>query len=480
MKEVFLTIALAGGGLLIYSVANMLNRTGNLPSAQDIPQGEPEEVKLSDVSEMWAGEVFHIQNLSELWRKAKARKCPPLPRPAFKHQEIDRFYAEMVENEVAIEGARRSVIVQLLQMLDEEGDCPSVVRMNPLEAEAKLTDDTFAMLATIPLYQHTLNVARRCAAKIGQDFMLADFMIVSLAHDLGKIPSHQNKMYTSGDHPLLSALIVNGITEYASLPSRTDLDKIIKGHHLLKTDSALTDMLKQCDHDARQQELATLLVEAKERNRQQKPEYLQAGIQNPAGANTVTVMPKLQKVPPGEEREHPVGETVAKENFHPVTQALPVWFDADAILGALKKRINRLDTTAEGQRWDAVSTGSGIVYAQPEGVWAAIREISGNDPAILASDANEEAKRNLLFTVIWELSRTRDAIAKELITPQYYTTQVTVLTGSGKGYTAFLIPFRAETFAETVSALEELKPPLLKKMVKDIRPKLKETEKCVI
>jgi hypothetical protein len=425
------------------------------------------------------GSEVLIQDLSLLWRERRQKRTSPLPRPAFRHEEIDRFFADMVEERTSIEGARWIVIVKLLKMLDEEGDCPSVVRMNEHEAEKQFTEDSFAMLATIPLYRHTLNVAQKCVAKAGQEAILVDFLIVALAHDLGKIPSYHGKMYISMDHPLISALIANGIPEYAALPNRAELDKIIRGHHILKTDDTLTSMLKLCDQETRQEELATLLAKAKERDRIGGPVKTDAPPEQVSSPASKTAKPApVKKLPPEEEREHPLGELASQEPFLPVAQELPPWFDADAILAALGKRINRLKETADAQKWDAISTGRGI-FAHPDGLWAVLKEVSGNAPVLLASDANEEAKRNLLFTVVWELSRTRDAIATEYVAPHYYTSQTSVVTGSGKSITSYLIPFRVHVFADTLSALEELKPVKLKRMVRDIHLKQEEVEKCV-
>ena len=477
MKEgVFWTFALTGAGLLVYSVRGFFTAEQRPPAESEPVPEEIEETSLEEVSQNWMGKEVLIQDLSVLWRERKQKQSSPLPRPTFRHEEIDRFFTDMVEQRRSIEGARRQVIIELLKMLDEEGDCPSVVRMNEHEAEKSFKEDTFAMLATIPLYRHTLSVARKSMAKAGQEAILVDFLIVALAHDLGKIPSNYGKMYMSMDHPLISALIVNGIPEYASLPNRTELDKIIRGHHILKTDDTLTNIFKLCDHETRQEELATLLAAARERDRSEGPANTDNAPEKASAQGAGSAKPAA--LPPEEEREHPLGELASRVPFVPVACGLPAWFDADAILAELGKRINRLMETTDAQKWDAISTAKGV-FVHPDGLWSVLKEVSGNDPLLLASDANEEAKRNLLYTVVRELGRTRDAIATEYIAPQYYTTKTSVVTGSGKGITAYLIPFRVHVFAATLSALEELKPVKLKRMVRDIHLKQEEVEKCV-
>jgi hypothetical protein len=483
MKGLFLTTTVIGTGLLMYAARNLYHqyRDGEL-------MGEPihekvEKKTLAEVSRTWSkalsGNIVEFREIAKLWRESETEQAAvPLPRPTFKHREIERFFSEMIEKRRTIKGDRRRVIVKLLKLLDEEGDCPSVVNMNPLEAEKKYSKDTFSMLATIPLYLHTIQVARKFATKVNQDVMLPDIFIVSLGHDIGKIPSYHDKMYSTVDHPLISAIVLNGITEYASLSNRDELDKIIREHHLLKADYPLTKMLKQCDQDVRKEELAVLVGEAVDRDKTsvktedappRKPER-QADTQKPVAKNGT---------PPEDEQDHPLGVLETQELPDLEALELPSWFDADAILSAVNKRINQLEATSKGLRWSAVSTTSGLVFANPEGLWAAVKEVSGKDPVMLAADADEATKRNLLYTFVRELSRVKDAIATEYVSEKHYTTKVTIVTGAGKGINSLLVPFRTRAFGISSATLEMQKSPLLKKMVKDIKPKQEEVETCV-
>lgn len=98
-------------------------------------------------------------------------------------------------------------------------------------------------------------------------------LIVSLGHDIGKIPSYHDKLYSTGDHPLISVIILNRITEYASLANHVELDLIVRGHHNMKPDNLLTDLLKKSDQETRKEELAVLVGEAVDRDKsQQSPE----------------------------------------------------------------------------------------------------------------------------------------------------------------------------------------------------------------
>lgn len=485
MKEVLLASALVGTALVTWGVRNLFRQQENDALKEERPPEKVEKIPLAAVSRTWKlndckalkGDVVDLRDLAVVWREPEAEKgAPPVPRPTFGHKEIDEFFSDIVEKRRAIKGARRTIIVKILKMLDEQGDCPSVVRRNEKDAENKYSDETFALLATIPLYRHTLRVARICAAKVRQEVMLPDLFIVSLGHDLGKIPSFHDRLYSTGDHPLISQVAINSIPEYASLPNRTELDRIIRGHHMMKPDNQLTDLLKHCDQEARKEELAALIGSVIDHDKASS----EIGSEVPQKTGPPEKPSGKKSKPSEEEREHPLGEIESEELPTPVAQELPSWFDADAILAALKKRINQLEETPRGTRWAAVSTNHGIVFANPDGLWKAIKEVSGNDPALLVADADETTKRNLLFTVVWELSKKKDAIATGYVAAKYYTTQATVVTGAGKGFTSLLVPFRVEAFGETDASLEEKKSSRLRQMVREIRPKQVEVETCVL
>ena len=120
-----------------------------------------------------------------------------------------------------------------------------------------------------------------------------------------------------------------------------------------------------------------------------------------------------------------------------------------------------------------------IDNAIPRASIETIKEVSSYDPVVYASEGFESEKRNLMFTVVSELARTRNALATGHVADGYYTSQVSIITGGGKRVPYLLIPFTAEAFGVLPSALEELKTPQLKRMVKEIKPKNKEVEQCV-
>jgi len=119
---------------------------------------------------------------------------------------------------------------------------------------------------------------------------------------------------------------------------------------------------------------------------------------------------------------------------------------------------------------------NGMVYVRPEGLWNAIQETcAGRDASILTAAGDEAAKRDFIFTVVWNLGKTKDATAIEMMAKSYYTIKTAVISDNDKVSTWSLIPFRASAFGVLPSEFESTKPAILKKLVKEI--KLKEAGK---
>ncbi len=70
----------------------------------------------------------------------------------------------------------------------------------------------------------------------------------------------------------------------------------------------------------------------------------------------------------------------------------------------------------------AVSMANGIVYVKPEVLWNAIQETcAGRDSHVLAAAGDEAAKRDFIYTVVWNLGKTKDATLLEMMANSYYT-----------------------------------------------------------
>jgi hypothetical protein len=353
--------------------------------------------------------------------------------------------------------------MELLKILDNRGECPSVVNTDREEG-AKLESNVYDVLAKTSLLQHTINVAVEIMNLFGNSGpYLQKAIVAALAHDLGKIPSYQKKLYSVGDHPLISIGILNQIAAEKRISlSAEEMDEIfraIKNHHR-NSDEFLTLKLKEADQAARRRELAENIAEdagsdsSEPRVREQHDtEAL------PTSSSTVTDKTDIF----GDKKER----IVLKE-----TELS--WLDLDEYLSELTPYINRLD----GGRWDAFSMRDGYVYIQVKTLWEVAKTIARRNKHadIFLGDADEEFRRNILYSIVQRLKTEKDAIARGLIKDGYFGAPFVVHMRDGTKYTkGFYTPFNAEAFAQTVSELEAKKVGRLKEIV-EVTPRFEQED----
>jgi hypothetical protein len=102
-------------------------------------------------------------------------------------------------------------------------------------------------------------------------------------------------------------------------------------------------------------------------------------------------------------------------------------------------------------------------------LWGEVKRLANNALVLLAAEANEQRKREILKAVVQKLADEKKAIATELLGEGYYTTQCLVVMPSGKSMRVPLIPFRAEILSDIPSKLEILKSDALKRMIKKVK-----------
>lgn len=90
------------------------------------------QADLVDVSSVWKGDVINFRTIAKIWREQAGEEIQDMTvaKPSFTHEEITRFYNDIVEPQRLINGARKCVITKILKMLDTEGMCSSVVYQN--------------------------------------------------------------------------------------------------------------------------------------------------------------------------------------------------------------------------------------------------------------------------------------------------------------------------------------------------------------
>ncbi|MDY0227138.1 MAG: HD domain-containing protein [Desulfomicrobium apsheronum] len=434
--------------------------------------GERESKTLADVSRIWVGrkEVLDFREIARIWRITQETIQTP-SAPEYQHDEIAAFHAKWVQRPV-VRGEKKAVIEGILSILDQHGDCPSVVQRNENESEKKYDRNVFDKLATVPLWRHSLDVAGNLAGRMKQAIMLPDAVIAGLGHDLGKIPSYQEALYRTGDHPIVSIIALNRIPGYESLKNRDDISLAVRQHHLVKAETPLGADLKEADRETRLAEISRLTDGPLPETRQNaqpltEPHTSEAVDSKQEQAETAKMSKPAGNAPQEQIPPAPIG----REEAHPAAtvsgNALGGLdnLDLDKLLSVLRLRINKL----EKGRWSIISTLDGLVLVQPDELWAQLKKQIGATPAIQMAEGDEGRKREILGRIVSRLDREKQAIAGDLLKHGFHTTQCLVVMENGKAMKVPLIPFRVETFGLLPSALEKLKSPDLNRMAKKVK-----------
>ncbi|MRR06225.1 MAG: hypothetical protein EG828_04675, partial [Deltaproteobacteria bacterium] len=401
------------------------------PSRSTDHPADGHQIALGDLSQVWnqpeEERVISLAELSKNWlaHPQAPIKVPEPPPPAFRHPEIAEFHRELVQGKANMVENVRLCIDELLRILDQEGDCPSVVNRNTNEAEGKLETNVFARLAGLPLYRHALNVAREMAARCSQPFMAPKEVITGLAHDLGKLPSYQEPMYCTGDHPLIAPTVLEKIEPFRQLTYAEEVTDAVRQHHRAQPESELGKRLKSADQTCRTREIAALLGpdsgEPREgkgsAGRHREKSYTRKPATETQGPPVQSPRDSPRETDGSDTAEETSAANVAVFGAYPdpdpdifgasggtderiVNTLVPIeWFDPAATLSYLKQFINRM----KGGRFVAFSMPDGTVYVQVAFFWMAAKRLSRNDSKLLAADADIQARRDIMFSMVERL-----------------------------------------------------------------------------
>jgi len=489
LNAIFYVSGVAGVLTFGYACKVLLTRE---KEPQEADPGVIERQALKDISDIWTAPVLALAEIAHLWRERELEpNTVKLPRPFFNHPEINDFYKGYVAKPY-VKGNRRIVIEKLLQMLDEQGDCSSVVgrgvQARGTETEAKYGEESYAYLASIPLWRHSLEVAKCYIRKFQHDTMHPTAMIVSLAHDIGKIPAQYEKFYRKSDHPVTSGLLLMGIPEFTSLGNYEELERAVQCHHDMVTNQHLATLLKEADQEVRKLELAGMLAAATQSP--SPPESPSARESGPAGENpdqnyspspidrtsteTHSNPSSSEEIPPLSSGLDNPGITRRQDmgKYVPCEITLPTWVNLDAMLLLIGEHINTVirDDELKGL-WHAYSTTDGYVWVSEKLAWKALKKASCQQVDLLAADGDEALRRNWLYSVVRKLGE-QGAVCTAMMKAGYYQVPVCVITGSGKTFTAFFIPFFSRAFGVDAHQLERLKGSQIRGLVKNIVPKI--------
>ena len=412
------------------------------------------EIALGELAACWTKSpvyrTVHIADLVHLWRDERLARVAvePLavahPRAAAFLRQLDEwpFFRTCPE-----QGA---VCRQLVQLLDREGDCPSVVDVRG-DVEAAWEANTYRLLAQTTLLDHSLDVAEQVVRLLADNqawHVIPDTLVAALAHDLGKLPSARGTLYALGEHPLAAGTVLAGVPGFKELGRKDEILRAIKLHHKV-ADGLLGKTLKQADQLARQQELE----EAMAAGGLQEEEGKEGRTELEGGAARQGVKEIFAET---------TGPEVAREE-KPRPLDISRWFDAAGFLALLKPVINRLD----GRRFLAFSMADGLVYFQVKALEQAARQQAERAGCmeIATMAADDPTMRRVLFAVVQRLRQEPEVIARHLIRDSYFGGYFLLTRKFGKELRGYYTPFHAECFG-SIAEMERAKPDLLRDIVK--------------
>lgn len=468
-------ILLAGCGgclvLIVYAGLQLLPQRS---------QGSKKERRLlGEIAWLWTAkvDVVDFREIAQIWRITPEVREEPPPPPEYTREEIRQFHSRWVTLPT-VKGEKKQIIENILSILNHKGDCPSVVQRNKDEAENKYDKDVFEQLAQVPLWQHSLSVAGHLADSMKQAVMIPDALLAGLGHDLGKIPAYQDALYRTGDHPVLSLIVLNRIPGYESMSNTDDVSQAIRQHHQLAPETPLGVTLKKADQKTRLEEISRMspdgkdlsleITEKSEEDLPLSPNIEETGKVKSEKGNKKKPQPPTptadnKKKQPTASRKKKVKK--AKATVSNEDKGLTANLDLALILNALKKRINKV----EKGRWAIISTPEGIVLCQPDALWQEIKNVDQNNPELLVGDADEGSKREIIGAVVKRMNHELKAIETSQLGKGYHTAQCLVIAANGKAFKVPLIPFRAEAFNALPSQFEVSKLPNIMRLVQKVK-----------
>lgn len=436
----------------------------------------PEAVTLQKLSDGWTkgGRTIHISELVHFWRNEQLCK-EEVDAIALNHPRAVVFLKQLRQWAFFKKFLQQRVVCeQILQLLDREGDCPSVVSVRG-DVEGAWDENTYRILAQTTLLDHSLNVAEQVVRLLSEDqawHVIPDTMVAALGHDLGKLKSQTGSLYTTGEHPLAASKPLAGIPKFNKLSRKEEILRAIRLHHKMP-EGLLGKTLKKADQSARQKELEKTVqdhaVKPVKENAPATDLPLKTMTENTEPLPTTSYSPVIAAPAKAAWQaqvdiygEQPSGQ---KQPATEPPQLLDIskWFDMAGFLKELKPYINKMS----GRLFLAFSMPDGLVYFQVkvlEGVARKQAERAGC-MEIATMDQKDLTMRHVLLTIVHRLRAEQDIIAGGLIKETYFGGYFLVARKFGKDLKGYYTPFHAEAFG-SIAEMEQAKPDMLRDIVK--------------
>ena len=421
-----------------------------------------DDIHIGELAKLWergqdAGQI-HIKDIAPIWKKDIAYPLKQVGREPFENQDIEIFYVNYIEDSSWFDNSinHKEVCCSLLKLLDQEGDCPSVVNVSN-DTEASWDSTTFSLLSTVTLTDHTIRVAEKTVELLEEKqlyFVIPDAIVTALGHDIGKLPSNKSNMYSLGEHPLAAGKVLSGIKIFKNLAKKNDIIKAIKMHHR-QGNGLLGKIIREADQKARQQELDFAVENVKV----EEPGQEQASKND---SKTESTTEKKQPVLVGGSAikvdEDIYGIKPDKRRGAATKINISNWFDYPQFIEELKPSINKI----ENRVFTAFSMSDGYVYIQPKNIETVAKKIAtdAGQLDIPQLDYKNKTMQKIMIAIV-DYCRAQNVIAENLINPGYFGGYFTITTIKGKTFKGFYTPFLAETFG-LIGELEANKKGMLK------------------
>jgi len=470
-----------GSGLLLLTIFLISIATAVLAFGKRKGPPVVRQITLRDLSVLWTKKgtgtkTIHISELSSLWRDEKLIAELGLRLPELKNQRAAAFMEKYVRQGSWFQKAplQRAVCGQILQILDQDGHCPSVVSMNG-DVEGNWDENTYQILARTTLLDHSLNVAEQVVRLLGESeswHVIPDTMIAALGHDLGKLQSLRGHLYSTGEHPLAAGLPLNRLGGFKDLPRKDEILRAIKLHHK-KADGLLGKTLKKADQLARQKELEKVsalvaVPEAKMDNAEEPTAHNGEANQEKAAPEPARQDTTQKAAAAWQAQADIYGDSEEEANANdaadvPELMDISAWFDAEQFLEELKPFINKMF----GRRFLAFSMPDGHVYFQTKVLEEVARKQAERAGCmeITTMAQKDPTMRQVLLTIVQQLRGENDIVARGLIKDNFFGGYFMVTKKIGKSMKGYYTPFHAEAFG-SISEMENGKSETLRNIQK--------------
>ncbi|GAB5047571.1 HD domain-containing protein [Thermodesulfovibrio sp. TK110] len=530
MKILFGLIGLA---LVLWSLSKLIKpkfteikTTSPDFSSNSAPETGKQILSIQDISVIWAKrkEVkIKLEELAILWKNMQSQLNYGVEKVHFFSPVISDFYKKYLDGKLYFTGNVKKVIIDILTLLDTEGEVSSVVS-GQSETESKLPQNTFQMLSKISLTEHTIHVAEEILTIVPFGANAPKALIAALGHDLGKLPKFRNQYYTLGDHPFISVTVLDSIQSFKELVYADDILKAIRDHHL-KPKDFLGEALKEADQRARRRELIfvqkniNIYKPTEEELNQSDPNVPEPDVQfvelnkdedKQNQTENQTQQSNLrnkhhflhqthQTISKDISKEAPIPNVFLTDSFFSKDnkQAIPAsdifisttdegkesvclkelelnWFNVEEFLQILLSYVNQVISG----RWLACSMPDGLVYVQPRLIWMILKEMASQKGIhdLLLAENDESQKRDYIYTVLKQIQHHKNAIETSLIQDGYFSAPFIVQMKSGQKHRALYVPIKAqEAFGVFAGELEAKKEGKLREIESIIPPYACET-----